>query len=290
MPTGLQHVEKPLRDLRKALKNLSAHPQPEEVHELRTRARRVEAIAAACAGAEGKLARRLVRSIKPLRKAAGAVRDMDVLTANVLALPRGTSSASLVRLVENLGSVRRAYANALLRAVSRRRKEACRNLEEFSRIVRKGRARNQGARENGVPPSAAETALRSAASSLARKLSRWPELDERNLHLFRIKVKQLRSILQLLADSDPALVEALGTANARIGDWHDWHHLKEIAEIVPGEPLERALLGRIGRTAKRKLTQALAAAHALRASYLQTVSRRAGAAKAGLAPGKMEAP
>ncbi len=272
MGTRLQRVEKPLRDLRKALKNLSKDPHPEEVHELRARARRVEAIAAAWAPGEGKLSRRLIQSIKPLRNAAGAVRDMDVLTANVLKLPPG-AGGSLARLVENLGSARRAYANALLRAAARRRKEACRNLEEYARTVRTAFGRNKAASAADARAGPAETALRSAAARLVRRLGRWPEFDERNLHLFRIKVKELRSILQLFKDSDAGLVEALGETHARIGDWHDWQHLKEIAEKIPGEPLERALLARIGRTAKRKLAQALAAANALRETYLRAAKR-----------------
>ncbi len=275
MTTGLQRVEKPLRDLRKSLKKLSKDPQPEEVHNLRTRARRVEAVVAAWPLGDEKLARRLVQSIKPLRKAAGAVRDMDVLTANVLELPRGADSGSLVRLLENLGSARRAYANALLRTARRRRKEACRNLQEYAKLLRKIFARTQGAPADGAPASQAESALRSAAARLTRKLGQWPDFDEDNLHLFRIRVKELRSILQLIANSDAGLVEALGETNVRIGDWHDWQHLQEIAENIPGEPLERALLARIGRTVSRKLRQALAAANGLRTTYLQGVSKRA---------------
>ena len=275
MATRLQRVEKPLRDLRKSLKNLSKDPRPDEVHNLRTRARRVEAIAAAWTLGDEKLARRLVRSIKPLRKAAGAVRDIDVLTANVLNLPRGSDSVSLVRLVENLGSARRAHANTLLRAARRRRKEACQNLAEYSKLVQRACTRTQATSAVGASASLAEGALRPKAARLARKLSRWPALDEHNLHLFRIRVKELRSILQLFADCDADLVKVLGEANARIGDWHDWQQLKEIAENIPGEPLARALLGRIARTTGNKLRQALAAADALRTTHLQAASERA---------------
>lgn len=291
MAALLQRVEKPLRDLRKALKNLSKDPQPDEVHKLRTRARRVEAIVAAWPPAERHLSQRLIQSIKPLRKAAGAVRDMDVLTANVLKLPRKRDSGSLARLVENLGSARRAYANALLRVARRGGKTACRNLEGYLKMVRSAFIGSEGDKTglaDGAPASPPERALRSAAARLARKLSRWPQLDERNLHPFRIKVKELRSILQIFADSDPGFAKALADASARIGNWHDWQHLKEIAENIPGEPLERALLGAIRRTARRKLTQALAAANALRATYLHSASGRPTAAARGLAHRKME--
>lgn len=268
MATKLQRVEKPLRDLRKALKKLSKDPQPDEIHELRTRARRVEAMAAAWTPGEGKLSQQLIQSIKPLRNAAGAVRDMDVLTANVLKLPRGSGFGSLARLVENLGSARRAYSNALLREAGRRRKAACRNLEEYLRMVRTAFGSHKTASAEGASASPAEMALRSAAASLTRKLSRWAELDERNLHLFRIKVKELRSILQLFADSDPGFVEALGEANSRIGDWHDWQQFKEIAHQVLVLERDRPLLDRIDKTTRRRFDRALAAAHALRGRYL----------------------
>ena len=82
MTGELERVQKALRELGKSLKSLPANPAPKEVHKLRTAARRVEAIAGALPEAEGKASRRLVKSIEPLRKAAGGVRDMDVLAAN----------------------------------------------------------------------------------------------------------------------------------------------------------------------------------------------------------------
>jgi CHAD domain-containing protein len=243
---------------------------------LRTLARRVEAIAAAWEPCEGKRSRRLLESIRPVRKAAGRVRDMDVLAGNVLGLLQDSRSGPLVRLVEHLRSARRAYANALLRAVSRRRKAACRSLEQYSMLARSGFARRKSASSAGA--SQAENALRSAAMKLASELGRWPELNERSLHGFRIKVKHLRCILHLFADSDPGLLEALGGVNIRIGDWHDWQQLKEIAEAIPGEPLDRVLLTEIGKAARRKLTHAVAAGNALRKKYLHSTPRRARAA------------
>jgi CHAD domain-containing protein len=271
-----QRVQKPLRELRKSLRKLSPDPPPEEVHALRTLTRRVEAIAAAWEHGDGKLQQRLLRSIQPIRRAAGRVRDMDVLAANVLGLPQ--SSASLARLVENLRSARRAYANALLRAAGRHRKAACHAVKQYSRLVRPAFAGNKSSLSAGARASQAENAIHSAATKRMSALSRWPALDESNLHDFRLKIKELRSILQLFADSDRGLVEALGGANTRIGDWHDWQQLKEIAEGIPGEPLDRALLAQIGRTVKSKLRLALAACDALRKTYLHSIPRRAKAA------------
>jgi CHAD domain-containing protein len=45
--------------------------------------------------------RRLLKSMKPVRKAAGVVRDMDVLVADALTLPNAAKNESVVRLVEH---------------------------------------------------------------------------------------------------------------------------------------------------------------------------------------------
>ena len=57
-------------------------------------------------------------------------------------------------------------------------------------------------------------------------------LTQSNIHAFRLKVKELRYILQLYADADPGLVDALGEVQRRIGDWHDWQQLAEIAREI----------------------------------------------------------
>jgi CHAD domain-containing protein len=101
-----------------------------------------------------------------------------------------------------------------------------------------------------------------------RELGDWTPLEADNLHEFRLKVKQLRYTLQLDAQSDAALVEALGDVQRRIGDWHDWHQLEQIARQALLLEEDRALLDRIGETVKRRFDRALAAANALRGKYL----------------------
>ncbi|HLI03494.1 MAG TPA: CHAD domain-containing protein, partial [Terracidiphilus sp.] len=109
-------IERPLRQMRNLLKLLPDDPAPEQVHMLRTRARRIEAVAAALEPVSGKAARQLVKAIRPVRKAAGGVRDMDVLTQELLAMPRDGINAppnsSLARLVEHLSALRRQCAGA----------------------------------------------------------------------------------------------------------------------------------------------------------------------------------
>jgi CHAD domain-containing protein len=270
MAGELERVQKPMRDLQKSLKSLPRNPLPKDVHKLRTATRHVEAIAIALPATDRKESRRLIKSLEPVRKAAGGVRDMDVLTSNARRLAQHSKSASLTQLVELLQTARQQNAVELRRALSHRRKAARRRLKKYSRAILSELAPTEsnppGANQNGRVNESANT----VAMKCARELSEWPALDASNIHEFRLKVKQLRYILQLFADADSDFVGALGDVQRRVGDWHDWHQLEEIARAVFAADQDNALVGRIAEIAKRKLEQALAAANALRRRYLRT--------------------
>ena len=102
MSDEMERVRKALRELGKSLQSLSRDSSPKDVHKLRTASRRVEAIAGVLAAADGKKSRRLVKSIDPIRKAAGGVRDMDVLLADARKLARYCDGESLHHLVAHL--------------------------------------------------------------------------------------------------------------------------------------------------------------------------------------------
>ena len=104
MAGELERVRKALRELGKSLKSLPGILRPNEVHKLRTATRRVEAIAAVLPPGDQKKSRRLLKSIEPVRKAAGDVRDMDVLISNARRMARYSAGDSLTRLIGHLKS------------------------------------------------------------------------------------------------------------------------------------------------------------------------------------------
>jgi CHAD domain-containing protein len=268
MTHELERARKALRELGKSLKSLPGDPPASEVHELRTSARRVEAMAAALAPGDEKKSRRLLKSIEPVRKAAGGVRDMDVLLTNARRLRRYCAGDSLTRLIEHLEIARQQQAEALEREFGRRRNAARQDLKDYSKLIRAALASTNGASsEDGLPGPPPEN-LHTAATEITRELGSWPPLDAENTHAFRLKVKELRYVLQLSADSDPVLIDALTAAQRRIGDWHDWHQLEEIARAVLVREEDAALLARIDRTVRRKYSKALAEANSLRGKYL----------------------
>jgi CHAD domain-containing protein len=273
----LDRVQKPLRQMRRSLKRLSPDPPPETVHKLRTRARYIEAIAAALSEPGEKRAQRLLKSIKPVRKAAGSVRDMDVLTGNALSLPQDSYRESLVRLVERLGIERQKSAGDLLDTIGQQRKTARRILKQYAKLVRAALA-DDSSGSSDTAQAHSELHIHAIIKDRLRELIRWPMLNARNLHPFRLKVKELRSILQLLPQTDPAanpgLISALGEVKDKIGEWHDWQQLADTAREILDPAEDRALLTKIDQVGKRKFRQGLASANSLRKRYLKSPTPR----------------
>ncbi len=271
MAEELERARKAVRELSKTLKSLPKDPPPGEVHKLRTTTRRVEAIVSVLAQVEGKESRRVLQSIEPIRKAAGGVREMDVMIGNARRMAHHAEGDSLTHLVEQLQIARKQNAEELRSVLGRRRTAARKNLKEYSSLIRTaaGLAREKKERNprNGFPAHGHD-GIHSAAANVVRELGEWPKLNAENIHAFRLKVKELRYILQLSDDANSELGEALGNVQRRVGDWHDWHQLHEIASEILTPERDLALLGRIHETTKRKFDQALVAANRLRGKYL----------------------
>jgi len=274
MPDGVEPVQKALRELGKALKCASGNPLPKQVHKLRTSARRVEAIAAALPRIDAKTSRRLIRSIEPLRKTAGRVRDMDVLVANLRKLARDSSGHSLAQLVDHLQFIRASGAEDLEQELARKRKAARKNLKDFEHEMRAAQPSGSSAHSNGrlahTRNGQRPNGIDPTAKHLAHEMAEWPPLNEENVHEFRVKIKELRYILQLDAKADAAFVAALGSVQRSIGEWHDWQLLAEIAREFLDPAQDHALATRIDDTMHKKLTHALAAANALRREHLRS--------------------
>ena len=263
----MEQVHKALRELGKSIKSLNGDSAPKDVHKLRTASRRVEAIAGVLE-AEGKKARRLVKAIEPLRKAAGGVRDMDVLLSDARRLARYSQGESLNHLLSHLETTRQQNADELQHALHHRHKAVIQDLKEYSKLVASAQKHQRPGSAANQQASQTQEEIQSSALNVMRELGDWRPLDADNLHAFRLKVKQLRYTIQLEPQADAGLVEALDEVQRRIGDWHDWHQLEDIAREVLVFEQDRALLDRIADTARRRFNRALASANALRGKYL----------------------
>jgi len=262
-------VEKPLRKLRKMLDIFPDNPLPEEVHALRTHTRRLEATISALVIERSKQPRRVLKLITPVRKAAGKVRDMDVLIEDVLTLKETQKGDTLVQLVEYLAKMRAKNAKRLQGAVSKRREETKTCLKQLSKQLRK-RLKDDSGTLNG----------NAAPQILITELTHWPTLSAENLHLFRLRIKELRYMLELSNKPNAKWIARLGDVKDSIGKWHDWVELLKIAKRVLNQGEDGGVLQRIENVTEEKFHIALTASNLIRKQIFEP-SRNGRAAAMG---------
>jgi len=258
-------LKEPFQKLRKSLKPHSKLALPEEIHCLRTQIRRLEATIYGMRFDRKVSGDHLLKAVKPVRKAAGKVRDMDVFVALVSSLISNSKDEGPIRLLEYLGGCRVKAVSALHAAVEEHRRATRHYLKRCFRQVKK---KLDPARNYNTDEVSLSAGVLSFSRELEGKLAAWPNLDSKNLHSYRLKVKELRYILQFTQDRHSSLVKKLGQIKDRIGEWHDWHELSRIARKVLGKDADDKTAKRIRRTARQKLGSALTVTNAMRARYL----------------------
>src|SRR5438128_2546871 len=257
-------LQKPLRKLRKMLNKIPRKPAPEQVHDLRTLMRRIEAMFRALMIESKRNQKRLLKALKPVRKKAGKVRDMDVLTGFASKLRPDGDEECLVELLEYLGAERYKQARKLHRVVQWNRKAIASRLKRSSEYIEKVLAHSQQHSEKETEWAIDAMSL---ALQLSNELASWPRLDAGNFHPFRLKVKELRYALQLAKNPDADLIESLGEVKDAIGEWHDWEELTGIAGKVLDHGPGRNLIRMIRSTAKEKFDHALSITNRMRQKY-----------------------
>lgn len=242
---------------------------PEEVHRLRTQLRRLEATLHALKLDRTKRGRRVLESIVPIRKAAGKVRDMDVLTglASSISAQSSDSGDEVVQLLEDLGARRFRFAERLRQTISRDRK-LTRRLRRVSARIDRWIERAQST-EGDDRPGKADAAA--SVMSLSGALSAKTRLSRNSLHPFRLKAKELRYMLELAQDPNKELVDALGETKDAIGEWHDWCELETLARDLLGNG---ELVRQIHSIAGHRLSEALAVAINLQKKYFGAGKRQ----------------
>jgi len=268
-----------MKKLRRLLNTLDSDSAPEQVHDLRTSARRFDAAFKALGLDDAGIPKSVFKELGRLRKRAGRVRAMDVLTEFAAAIRSKDEAECHVRLLEHLGARRQKQAAKLHTEAKQLRRELRKALDQASsRITRLLREKDAGA-ANSIVANAAATAIR-----LSAQLSAPPHLNKTNLHPYRLKVKELQSILLMAeAPSRPRFVEDLGDVKNAIGEWHDWEELVGIASKLLDHDGTCLLLAELKRIAESKYGHGLARAHELRKTYLQSSqSKRKSAALAGV--------
>jgi CHAD domain-containing protein len=255
------------RKVQKSLQKLRKDTSADRVHKLRTGSRQLEALAHSLRLDSKKNERRLLKRLKPIRRRAGRVRDMDVLTG-LASRPEFTADrACSVQVLEHLGDERALHARKLQKQVRRSRTPLEKRLKRSRRFLKKSFHRSNQVAEKW----AAEAAAR--ALQLEAELRDWPTLNRKNLHPFRLKVKELRYILQLAQGHDTEFVDLLGEVKDAIGQWHDWEELEAIAKEA-SDHQGCQLLKQIHLRAESEFRRALELSNRMRRQSLSPRSHR----------------
>lgn len=205
---------KPVKKLRKLVDKIDKNPDADKVHSLRTNIRRFESMLDALGLDTLGIDAGMLKDLGRLRKRAGKVRDMDVLTQFASTVhPRGEEDC-VVQLLEYLGAKRKKEAGNLFVEIDSKgpslRKHLNRSRAVLEKLLRKH-------------PTAEVTA---DALKLVAKLDTPSRLSAANLHPYRLQIKELQDVLCMAASPKPArFVDDLGEVKDAIGEWHDWEEL-----------------------------------------------------------------
>lgn len=262
MSIDVDRIQKSVRKVRKFVKKAPLDPAPEQVHDLRTHARKLESSLHALSMDSTRDERRLLKSVKQIRKRAGKVRDMDVLTGHVCGVKVAGEQDCEVQLLEHLGAQRHKNARKLHATVLKERpslkKRLQREAAELDRLIQDSR------------PDEASAQAAAHALELTSELSDPPRLNKGNLHSYRLKVKELRYVLQMAeSNGQKAFVKQLGEVKDAIGEWHDWEELIAIGGDVLDHSAGCRLVLKFKQISEAKYERALTLANRLRRAYLK---------------------
>lgn len=268
MPFDRAHLQAPFQKLAKSTRmGRNKLADPKRVHKLRTSTRRVEAILGALRLEEKGRETNLLNRLKKIRRAAGVVRDMDVLTTKAAEVSLDGETHCHVRLLEHLGAERHRHAERLRRLLGRHGKAVRRHLQRCEKRVERLLSERADAAQQPESGQAATRVL-----ELSAQLQKFATLSRRNLHEYRKQGKQLRYVLQMAHPQDEALVNALEHMQDAIGEWHDWEELVAIAKNALDHP-RCALIRELELHADQAFDEALRVATATRK---RLVNKRAG--------------
>jgi CHAD domain-containing protein len=251
--------------------------EPEAVHRMRTGSRRLQALLEATlrdAGPAGNTlerpARTWLRELKQVRRAAGAVRDLDVqrkllegwigaqMPKQEPAPGNEASPPAEVKQAELLDASLKSERKQLARGMQKQLKKRQQTLAEgqgtfFTAIIRVPLGR----------PKVLRSADAVALEEFVRATDAMPSLHGENLHDFRKATKKARYLAEAGAEGDSSSVaKALKRIQDAIGEWHDWLCLGEELQEALGQDapeLTAAFQGEIERhfAAALKTTQSM---------------------------------
>jgi CHAD domain-containing protein len=198
---------------------------------------------------------------------------MDVLTDYLIALDYPDSESECqVRLIEYLGAQRKKHTKKFQAF----RKHHLSQLQARTKRISRKMAQIVSGNEGEPAPDSLKARVAASALSMIYDLKEPAHLQKENLHGYRLKVKEVRNLLQMTQSKDDELVKKLGEVKDAIGQWHDWVVLAALADKVLEHGKGCGLVAEIRRVADDKYDSALAMAQNLRGQFLRLPKRSHG--------------
>ncbi len=226
---------------------------PEAVHRVRTGSRRLQAMlearlreAGPAADAWEQPARAWLRELKQIRRAAGAVRDLDVQRKLLESwvseqMPKRDGAPSSRTTRPPLMQAEMKQAEMLDAWLKGERKHLAHSMQKQVKKRQHGLAKGQGAVFTAISHvPLGRSAARRGADTVAleefvRAADAMPMLHEENLHDFRKATKKARYLAEVGAGGNSSVAKALKRVQDAIGEWHDWLCLGEEAKSALGQ-------------------------------------------------------
>jgi CHAD domain-containing protein len=167
MPLDRNRILKSVDKLRKIIDDFGPEPSPDEVHDLRTNTRRFEAMFQSLSlDVKAIGGNATLKDLRRLRKRAGKVRDIDVLTSFASTVHPKDEDECVIRLLEHLGTRSRKYAKSLHLEVRRLRPALRKHLKDTQSELRKCIPKASGfSSENEAVGNATAAAVKLAAAA-----------------------------------------------------------------------------------------------------------------------------
>jgi CHAD domain-containing protein len=232
---GLAHLTAIADTLNAAVAQCAQDAAPEAVHRVRTGSRRLQAMLEATlretpGPALEQPARAWLRQLKQIRRAAGAVRDLDVhrkLLEDWVGKDSGPLSKQAEMLDAWLKGERKRLAHGMQKKTRKRQRALAEGQAGFLAAISHGPVSST---RNSRPADAV------ALEDFVRAADTMPVLDAENLHDFRKATKKARYVAESAVDGQTSSVAiALKRIQDAIGDWHDWLCLSDEASAALGQ-------------------------------------------------------
>ena len=281
MSLDIDRIQKSSHTVEKFLRKNPRKPSSNAIHDLRTSMRSLETAFETLGLDKKTRVKRLLRDLGSVRKRAGKIRDMDVLTEGALKLKHDEERECLVQLLEYLGAQRVKHARKLRRHIEHENPDLRRDLERNSKKMEKILRDSEKKSKESAAPAAAAREIQ-----LSSELQKPARLTRNNLHSYRLKVKELRNVLQLSNGTrNEKFLRRLGEIKDAIGEWHDWEELIAIARQQLRHEGPCRLLKHFKATSDSKFKHALSLTNNFRKSHLAGSEQRPASVDGPEAPG-----